>query len=311
MTFDQVLEYFENAENDVKAESVFALLSRNGFDLAQLITRNKSTFSRPNGRDIEKIYFDESSKIEDFLSVELNRNGLYDYLPEGLFHQQTVSASKQIIIDEFVKQARDNKFIEAETRKFFLPIEHEVFLSRLKLEDKEISLLESMQQQNAGNLLFKFWGIEYSRQVKGLNLLVYLLPLLEKIVGNFALTQACYEIILGEEVRISKVFNGSNAIAVKEPFTLENSYLGQNTVIGHHTPSEFPIIKFTIGPLRHFKLADYLQRGVLFQTLQLLHSFFLPVEADVEEEIIPDAAEKSFVLDEKNENCRLGYISIA
>jgi hypothetical protein len=311
MTFEQVLKYFESAENDVKAESIFALLLRNGFELDQFITRNKSTFSRPNGKDIEQVYFDESSKIEDFLSVELNRNGLYDYLPEGLFHQQTDSVSKQIRVDEWVKQARGNKVIEDETRKFFLPIEHEVFLSRLKLEDKEISLLESMQQQNAANLLFHFWGIKYSKQVKGLNLLVYLLPMLEKIVGNLSLTQACYEIILGEEVSIDKVFNNSNAIDVDDPFTLEGSFLGQNTVIGNATPSGFPILKFTIGPLKHFKLSDYLQKGVLFQTLELLHSYFLPVEADIEVEIIPNAIEKSFVLEEKSENCRLGYISIS
>ncbi|MFN8292107.1 MAG: type VI secretion system baseplate subunit TssG [Chitinophagales bacterium] len=311
MDFEEILNHFDAIEGDIKAESIFAVLERNGFNSEHFITRNKSTFHRPNGKDIAHVYFDESSKIEDFLSVELNRNGLYDYLPEGLFHQQTDSISRQTKVDEWVKQARHNKVIEDDSRKFFLPVEHEVFLSRLRLEDKEVSILESMQKQDVGNLLFAFWGLKYSRNVKGLNLLVYLLPMLEKIIGNLQLTEACYEIILGEKVRIQKSYLPKNAIQVAEPFTLNGSFLGQNTVIGNSTPSAFPTLTFTIGPLKRFSLSDYLQKGTLHQTLQLLHSYFVPVEADIEEEIIPNEDEKTFVLGEKNENCRLGFICIS
>jgi len=311
MTLETVLEQLEKVDNDVKAESLLAVMLRNGFETHQFLTRLKGTFKRPHSRDINKFYLDESSHIDEFVSVELNRNGLYDVLPEGLFHQPTLSGDSANMIAKYVAQARANRNIEAEARKLFLPIEHEVFLAKLSLEDKEQNILEAIQQHNASNLLFRFWGLKYSKQVKGLNTLVYLLPMLEKVVGNFKLTAACYELILGEKVQIKKTLSADESIAIEDSFILDSAFLGQNTVIGNSIPSPFPVVEIEVGPLQNFSLSDYISKGVLFQTLQLLHEYFIPVEAEVREIIFPSERESGFILGDQNQPAFMGYFELS
>ncbi len=311
MTLESVLKSLEQTQSDVKAEALLAVMMRNGMEQQQFLTRLKGTFKRPHSRDISAFYFDESSHIDDFISVELNRNGIYDALPEGLFHQPMLSGDSTNLIAKYVAQARANRAIEGDARKMFLPIEHEVFLSKLNLEDKEQHILENIQQHNSTNLLFRFWGLKHSKQVKGLNMLVYLLPLLEKVVGNFELTAACYELILGEKISIRKTSAANEFIALEESFTLDGAFLGQNTVIGDAAPAPFPVVEVAVGPLKNFNLSDYINRGVLYQTLQLLHQYFIPVEADVREIIFPPETESGFILGDQIQPAHLGYFGLS
>jgi len=311
MTLETILAQLEKVENDIKAESLLAVMLRNGFEKNQFLTRLKGTFKRPHSRDINGFYLDESSHIDEFISIELNRNGLYDALPEGLFHQPMLSGDSGNLIAKYMAQTRANRNIEADARKLFLPLEHEVFLAKLSLEDKEQKILEDIQEHSASNLLFRFWGLKYSKQVKGLNMLVYLLPMLEKVVGNFQLTEACYELILGEKIRIRKTRSADETITIEETFTLEDAFLGQNTVIGNTVPSPYPVVEIEVGPLKHFGLSDYINKGVLFQTLQLLHEYFIPVEAEVREIIFPSESESGFILGDQNQPAYMGYFELS
>ena len=83
--FNQLLRVYSN----IKAEVLITEMQSN-LDLADddFLIANQSTFSRAYRRDIIDT---NSTAHKNKLTVNLSRNGLYDILPEGLFHTQELS----------------------------------------------------------------------------------------------------------------------------------------------------------------------------------------------------------------------------
>ena len=82
-------ELIQNVFYDIKAEAVIADLIENGLKPDEFVAINKGIFKRRYARDIDSI---NSLKLENTQSISafnLNRDGLYDSLPEGLFHKKS------------------------------------------------------------------------------------------------------------------------------------------------------------------------------------------------------------------------------
>jgi type VI secretion system protein ImpH len=73
-------------------------------------------------------YFSESM-LKDCLIVEVNREGLYDMLPEGLFHV-TPTRSSGLSDLEMIADVQIRRKEEKDARIFFMPFEAELNLAR-------------------------------------------------------------------------------------------------------------------------------------------------------------------------------------
>ena len=87
---EQHLDYLKRLPVDIRAEVVLADLIEYGLNPDDLVMYSMGLSKRTFHRDIESVELlkaigDRSTK----LNVELNREGIYDALPEGLFHQPT------------------------------------------------------------------------------------------------------------------------------------------------------------------------------------------------------------------------------
>ncbi|WP_449398038.1 hypothetical protein [Chryseobacterium wanjuense] len=93
-------------------------------------------------KDIKSISSNYLGFDEEVFTIETYREGIYDYLPEGLFHPPSLGASRKNV-ESVVREIRKQKRVEEDARKFFRPFELEIFFTEigalLKEFDFEIS----------------------------------------------------------------------------------------------------------------------------------------------------------------------------
>ncbi|MGB1309498.1 MAG: hypothetical protein ACPG6B_11345, partial [Oceanihabitans sp.] len=111
--FEELITVYQN----LKAEVIIAELQKNSnLTNKDVVVHHKSAFKRSHRRDILDIGLIEDNKLH----VNLSRNGLYDQLPEGLFHTKDTK-NTSITYTELRKTYKKE---EQDARHFFLPLEN-------------------------------------------------------------------------------------------------------------------------------------------------------------------------------------------
>lgn len=109
-------------DTDFKAELYGALLSEAGFDTAQIMmVRDGNNLSNVS-KDIRSVKHRNHVGIAEGAYIELktNRRGIYDSLPEGLFHEALFPGKVKdlgLILEEMQQHRNEEFFI----RRFFQP----------------------------------------------------------------------------------------------------------------------------------------------------------------------------------------------
>jgi hypothetical protein len=298
---------------DIKAEVLLADFLQDGFSESDFIVLLNSTFSRGYSKDIigAERYVDNSSK--DLLGIKLARDGLYDLLPEGLFHSEwdEPMASAKGMASSSKKESQ----VEEETRKFFLPFENEFFYQRIQMELKERSILQKLNDNNLYDFFFDFWKIDRSLPQDLSIKLTSLLPFVKDIAGDFSMTAGCLAAILGEDVAYtisytSNVHAEDSGNQSDDEALLGNTILGINSVIGNLSPENCKVIRLTIGPLSKTGIDPYMENGDIAKFIDCFCDFFIPMEMVVEFEALLPGALQNFVLSSDQAQPVLGYSAV-
>ncbi len=271
--FTELIAVYEN----LKAEVLIAEIQENSSATADdFVIANKSTFSRPYRRDIIKV---DNLINEDRLTLNLSRNGLYDTLPEGLFHVPKSNSDSSSYIEhrKIVKKEEQN------ARSFFSPLENEFFYQRLRIECNERELLDDFYNLN-DDFLIDFWNIAGQIPEAYILKLIKLLPHSHKISGDFELTRMCLEKILDEKVTFKKKFENTMRVNDSEEKDLRNRelQLGVDSVLNgsNHTILS-PALKVTIGPVSEKNINKYLKKDGVIKFINTFYDYFIPMEVDV------------------------------
>ena len=166
-------------------------------------TRNGGTF-RSVARDIERILPPGSTEHKTLRGmVELNRAGIYDGLPEGVFHQGKRSKPFKDI-EEIKDEYRANEAIEKDARKFFWPLDHELSWARVMIELNERRLTTDLLDDRSGRGVLRFWDPPdyFTEEEKGD--LLMLLPLCYRLVGDLKLTAQAMEEVLQVKIELEQ-----------------------------------------------------------------------------------------------------------
>ncbi|MCH5720992.1 hypothetical protein [Niabella hibiscisoli] len=107
------------------AEAVFASLEEAGHGASDIKAFNKGGFKKGFSNDVEQVLIEESGNRVSF-EMALNRDGIYDLLPEGLFHQSKGNTRVNSVQDA-VEEHKQFKEEEKLARKFFTPLEQLLF----------------------------------------------------------------------------------------------------------------------------------------------------------------------------------------
>lgn len=297
---ENILNELKSVFEDIKAEVVVSeILENSNVDFSNLTINNTSTFKRPYRRDIID-YKQSLTNIDNYtLNFNLSRNGIYDSLPEGVFHNPSDPALKSL---SYQKKREKQKQEEREARLFFQPIENETFNQYVNIEKEERALIDRFTDVK-NNFLLKFWQADKSLPKKYLLKLIKLLPSIHKISGNLELTALCLERIIDEKVTLEKVNSPYKVPNNKEE---KGENLGVDLVLGvDESIVLHPQINATIGPINEQNIKNFVDDSPTMRFIQVFYEYFIPMEMEVNTQIDYEHNNKGFVLHE-NEPALMG-----
>lgn len=291
----QSLSY--HIDNDFKAEVVAAEIVEGGFPDDQVIILMFGALKRPYRKDIDAI--DEEFSEYDhnhYLVIKTPKEGIYDMLPEGIFHSVSLHQSstdhRQII--EMMKL---HKVQERNARRFFMPFETAINHLRIQMALYENRLDKRSHYSELSDIFSGNWEIFNYLDAVQANLFVQILPIIHDIRDNYPLAETVFELILMLPLKITA--------ARRKPTLLDNpiiSMLGENGLGVDFTTGnvlfddEDDEITINIGPLSKQQLNQFMPGTKQSKILESLCDHLLPVHIDVTTELILLDGDKACVL---------------
>ncbi|GAB2790174.1 hypothetical protein GCM10027275_38800 [Rhabdobacter roseus] len=296
---------------DLRAEVVLADMLEEGILLDDLILNPVGAFGRASGRDIHRAEWTElPHSVKKWLKIDLNRNGLYDLLPEGLFHQPTnggTATSKEAILLEMKIQHQR----EQAARRFFLPIEQEFFRQRIRIEQEERTLPFTRESVSSDDFLGQFWNLPDFLTPSQTKRLLYLLPIMHRIAGNLTAMADCFEQLIEERVSLQMAPPGHNPRQVAPPkphlALLGQWQLGNNSVFDGWLRDEEPLLQITVHIDRQERVGTYLPGNNGQRLVEWLSDYLVPLDAGVNIELDTSSLENTFLLASDDHCGRLDF----
>jgi type VI secretion system protein ImpH len=288
---------------DLKLEFVLGELMESGLDPDDIIINSLGIFRRRYGKDIVAGGLREyRTSKRQYVNIDVNRDGIYDLLPMGLFHQpqnRVNNVSPTQAIEEYKLQ----KQIEKDSRLFFLPFEQELYRLLLLLETEERKSIFDIQNVFRSQVFIDFWNIPDIFNERQTCNLLYILPLAGSIVGNYRLTKLCLEGILNDRIEICESMPLNHSVTETGNGELNYIYLGIDFVIGENYREVSFGLDVYIHPTGAKDIISYLEGGEKLKMLRFMFDYFLPFDCDVTTHIV---AEEMFELREESSFSRLG-----
>jgi len=308
-----ISDFINQLSVDLKAEALVAALLEGGYELKDFLVSAEGQLQRSWSRDIALTDVVKLETGDRMVSLHLNRDGIYDMLPEAIFHSdqdKDFTSGK-----EMAKDSMKLRIEEKETRNFFQPFENEIFYQQVRLCAIENQLGRDLFSRMIMGLIPDFWNISEDLPEEYVLRMVRLLPLVHRIAGAVELTSGSLEFILKEKVNITPV-DISAGVDEEDPSwhsaILGSACLGSDSVCGNRVNGYFRKFIIRIGPVQHPRTDELIKNGWMEKFLTCFYGFFIPVEVDTETRYIPGREERCFVLGDKDETkitC-LGYNSV-
>ncbi|GAA4343209.1 type VI secretion system baseplate subunit TssG [Flaviaesturariibacter amylovorans] len=277
-TTESIAHEFSKVPSDVRGEVYAAELIHAGLPQEQIYFKTVSSFHRATGRDIAAVYDDVKEDGDPQLVVELNREGLYDMLPEGIFHYNNEKRrvkTKEHVLDDI----RISRRQEADARAFFGPFENEFLHRRLQLELKERSLDGAESLQGKRELFENLFGDSSLLNDQQLMSLLHLLPVVHKIRGDLVRMAYCLDLLIGYPVSLRKEFRRTAVRTAQVLPRLGRMQLGINAIAGDSVEIEEVHYIICISEIPGHELPDFFTGGKNRRLLDYLIPFLMPAAA--------------------------------
>jgi len=106
---EEISQYVNKLSFDLKAEMLVAVLAEQKIDRNEILAAFNGQFKRNWSRDIEGSSAENLETGEEILCLHLNRDGVYDTLPELLFHKNLETENQSA-----AEMAKDSMRLKAE-----------------------------------------------------------------------------------------------------------------------------------------------------------------------------------------------------
>lgn len=284
-TENWIKELVQSYPLDISAEVIVAELVEHGLDLNKIDIQPQGLFERSYKKDVANVDFKFSDNGElTHIYLKVNREGIYDSLPEVLFHQpaeRVAYKSKDRMLQDSVRLDKEEKA----TRLFFKPIESAIYKQRISLELKERETIRNFSSKE----IIRFWDLPVFLSKKQVATLLFLLPITTKIVGKINLVNGCLEAILEEKVniRINHDFKPREEDEdINVMGVLGGASLGVDTITKGTFDDGIPTVTLEIGPVSPKKITSFMPEGTRDVLVNWLIEYFFPAEWEVDVEIL-------------------------
>lgn len=293
-------------QTDFRAEVIAANLIEQGFDSSKIMLNREGAAKRLYAKDIEEIQLQFSQQdLSDYLLIKTNREGIYDILPEGLFHQNIKTRhtkDKEDILDE-IKIHREEEFF---ARKFFGLFEIE--LDRMLVD---ISLFETKYDRRISHphyikIFFQYWPVLKMLEREQAIVFLHTIPIIHKIRNNYPDIEESLSLILDVPVQIEEIKLINKKAESSFESRLNVHKLGVDFVLGNTFDDGYYDLKMSIGPIPARKMPFFLETSPGDKLIDKLCTLFLPCNCFIVKEfkLLPEDSE--FILSDKEKITYLG-----
>ena len=308
MNLKEKSDYINGVSFDLNAEYLISCLLESGVTERNINAVFEGHLKRTWSNDINFAEIEAFENGEQVLALHLNRSGIYDLLPESLFHK--FSEKESSTGEEMAKESMALKIEEKETRSFFRPFENEIFLQKIKLATTESNILEHIYSDFLNGLIPNFWNIDPKISKKYSAKLIKTLPFAFKITGDYKLTAQCLQFILNENVNIQLKTDSiePDSVMPESAGKLGRTILGKDSICGNFTNGFLGKLIFKIGPIINTETTSFLENGDAKKLIECFYKYFIPVELDVETRLMLEKQENEFIVynDSKESKTLLG-----
>ena len=285
----------------LSGEAFCAALLDNHIYFDDLTIEFAGAFRRTYRNDIESVTIESRDYKNDKITLVLNRDGIYDKLPEGLFHQ-SLGSSRTAALRDMISEHRRYKEEERAARKFFQPVQQEIFRFAVMAEQEERDILFSMLNGQVSEAFFRFWDIDEELPRKPAEAMIRMMPLQQRIKSDKMLIAKSLQLCLEKPVSVTESTISTQHCKDSLFRTGGGSMLGMDTITGAIFAETSKRWTFTIHDLTSAETALYVEKKPLGQFLTRFSEIFLPLDIDSRFEFEP--VDKD---DEKEAEYIMGY----
>jgi hypothetical protein len=306
---EQFIERLHQMQLDIRLEVVLIDLITEGLSVEDVIIVNNSLFARNYHHDIERTdQIEVGPSGRKKLRVLVNREGIYDRIPEDLFHQPQ-EGRKDDNADQVIFEIKRQNVLEKEARSFFQPIENEFYRQQLKLEGEERKFLFETNSDLSGDLFNQLWDFPDFLDNMQKSKLGVLMPVISKLVGNLDVTAWMLETISGDRLSIRS--SAAPIQTMRDEPRLGQMRLGLDGILGGEVQELHSAITISIEVGRPEDLGEYMPGGKKIIILEFLCNLFIPLGNEVMFELDFSKTSLSFALDDETFHLgRLNYTTV-
>jgi hypothetical protein len=301
----QLNGWLQKVGSDIRIEVILTDLITEGLSMDDVVLVSNSLFKRNYHHDIESVSeIEYGTAKKKKLCFVVNREGIYDRLPEDLFHEASETQNdtdKEGMIQEIKVQNE----VEKQSRLFFLPLENEFHRQRVKLELEERKFLFETNSALPSEIFDQLWELPEFMDDLQKSKVGVLIPVLNKIAGNIELAGFIIESITGDRVSITK--NPPGSFYLTDAPELGEMRLGFDSILGGQVPGLQSGFKVSIFLNELEELTGYMPGGKKIAIHEFLCNLLMPLDTDIVFE--PDFSEASAFFIAENDKPYLGRLN--
>jgi type VI secretion system protein ImpH len=315
MSNDNVyIENINEVYTDFRAEVIAAEMIENDTPADRVLIVPLGALNRPQSKDIEGVEQEISEyDNKEYILIKTHKEGLYDKLPEGIFHtpiSYTLSKNEH----EVAEAIRRHRTEEKAARNFFLPFDAGINNVRALIALYEIQLDKKFHFNQLVNIFKEHWDIFQHLNVLQANLFLQFLPLIHKMRDDWRAIEVFFELMFQTPAKVTMQVqrkqsntDGDAALIYSE---IGKGALGVDITTGDcFEGGDFAEMKITFGPLSAKQVTHFTGSQHQEKVAMMLCNYLLPADVDIVLEYDIEKEDRGFILNEARtigNNCEMG-----
>jgi hypothetical protein len=293
-SLEELAKEIESISYDIRAEIIAnELIKSEQISPDGITVSNQGQFSRAYRRDILGVTIqDNNYDKNEYLSLLLSRDSLYDVLPEGFVHSLNENGTEKSV-GRMIKEHKHQKKQEAEARVFFAPFEDEIFNYRTKIESVERDFLYKLNGSKPLDFFYDFWGLSQDYPAVLVSKFIQILPYAYQIVGDAELACHCLASIIEEKVRFTTMSSKEYSDQSQE-INLGENRLGVDFICGNNYMDYSMNVTIEIGPITNASFESYIHNGEVKLFIDCFYEHFFPLEVEIKTILLMDEQTETF-----------------
>lgn len=298
---------------DFKGSSLAADLIQQGLDINDIEIIPIGETTRAFSKEIKQLskYTSEQTGSKRIM-IKINRQGLYDMLPEGLFH--TLSSGTEILDEDIMIEDIQNKRIEEKNaRIFFEPFEIEIYKAKTLIETYENRLDMQTSFYEMSNLFVKNWNELQYLNSKQKVIWMHFIPEIQHHKNDLNYLERFLNTLINLPIEIKRKHKKrkSNLLyqSLENEFLLGKNTLGVNSITTQSAIENYEIIEITVSPSAPHMMQQYLSNEQNINIIKMTTDYIIPLGMEVEINYEYNKLNRYSTLKIKNSTTYLGITS--